>query len=386
MKRIVYKLHFWLSLPVGLVVSLIAFTGALLVFETEITELTHPNRYYVQPAGAQRLPVAELLEKVSAQLPDTVLVTSVALWADAHRTCRIGIDKPARTAVYANPYTGQLLEGYAGSHPFFGQVRQLHRWLLLQGENRALGKQVVGSATLALVVILLSGLLLWLPRSTKGLKKSLLIRLRSGGHAFWKDLHVVGGLYVGLLLVVMALTGLTWSFEWYRNGLYGLLGARTEAPSHPTGSRDTPRGDRPKQPTPPNYAAWEHALNQVLRTEPAYKIATVSKNEIVVTPNQTFGNSRATNRYAFDPTTGLLTQTTHYAQQPRANKARGWIYSIHTGSWGGWVVKSLYFLAALVGGCLPLTGYYLFIRKKLLKKKRQTAAPFALDSSTQTVS
>ena len=43
----------------------------------------------------------------------------------------------------------------------------------------------------------------------------------------------------------------------------------------------------------------------------------------------------------------------------------GWIYSIHVGSWGGYLTRILAFLAALLGASLPLTGYYLWIKRKL---------------------
>ena len=46
-----------------------------------------------------------------------------------------------------------------------------------------------------------------------------------------------------------------------------------------------------------------------------------------------------------------------------ADNMRGFIYSLHTGSWGGIVTKIIYFICALIGGLLPWTGYYLWIKK-----------------------
>ena len=39
MKKFFIKLHLWLSIPVGLVISVICFSGAALVFEKEITRI-----------------------------------------------------------------------------------------------------------------------------------------------------------------------------------------------------------------------------------------------------------------------------------------------------------------------------------------------------------
>ncbi|MGG6549019.1 UNVERIFIED_CONTAM: PepSY domain-containing protein, partial [Prevotella sp. 15_C9] len=55
-----------------------------------------------------------------------------------------------------------------------------------------------------------------------------------------------------------------------------------------------------------------------------------------------------------------------------SGKIRGWIYSVHVGSWGGMLTRILTFVAALIGASLPLTGYYLWIRKKI---KRRPASP-----------
>ena len=42
---------------------------------------------------------------------------------------------------------------------------------------------------------------------------------------------------------------------------------------------------------------------------------------------------------------------------------KGWFYAFHTGSWGGMFTKIVYFLAALSGGVLPLSGYYLWWKR-----------------------
>ena len=39
MKKIFEKIHLWLSVPFGLIITLICFSGAMLVFEDEVNEL-----------------------------------------------------------------------------------------------------------------------------------------------------------------------------------------------------------------------------------------------------------------------------------------------------------------------------------------------------------
>jgi uncharacterized iron-regulated membrane protein len=78
-----------------------------------------------------------------------------------------------------------------------------------------------------------------------------------------------------------------------------------------------------------------------------------------------YGNGRASDSYVFDAQTGDILETTYYKNSDKSGKLRGWIYAVHVGSWGGIITRILSFLAALLGATLPLTGYYMWIRKRI---------------------
>lgn len=110
---------------------------------------------------------------------------------------------------------------------FFLDMMRLHRWLFdAPPEKGAMtaGKMVVGISTCAMVVILLSGILLWWMRARRSLRHNLSLSFREGFHGFCMSLHSAGGIYVALFLLAIALTGLTWSFGWYREGFNALFG------------------------------------------------------------------------------------------------------------------------------------------------------------------
>ncbi|CDN30812.1 Iron-uptake factor PiuB [Mucinivorans hirudinis] len=368
MKKSFKKLHLWLSIPVGLFVSLICITGAILVFETEISEYANSERYFVSESGDKRLTVSEIVQKVSLELPDSVSVSSVQISSDVERTYRLGIEGQNRTSVYVNPYSGDIIETYTyDPNSFFAQVRQLHRWLMFKDDSRIIGKRIVGISTIVMIAIIVTGLVVWVPRNRKVLKNRLRIRFKSGWRMFWYDLHIAGGFYFMLLLLVMALTGLTWSFEWYRNGFYGAFGVEMQQ-SQQSNGRDGREQERDKDRLKIDYTVWDKVVDETLRNIESYKTLTVTSETVNVVPNYSFGNSRASDRYKFDRKTGAITEQTLYAQHPKQGKIRGWIYSVHTGSWGGIVVKILYFIAALIGCLLPLTGYYLWFKRKSKRK------------------
>ena len=231
MRELFKKIHLWLSLPLGLIISVICLSGAVLVFEKEIT-------------------------KAVQRESDTVTTQS-----------------------------GEMRQR-PKSLPFFQTVRKIHRWLLdppaAKGE-KSVGKVIVGVTTMAMVVVLVSGLVIWIPRSRKALKARLSVSVTKGWKRFLHDSHVSIGFYCTFLLLLMALTGLTWSFGWYREAAYSLTGD----------------------------------------------------------------------------------------MEPQA--AKRLFFSLHTGSWGGIVTKILYFIAALAGGLLPLSGYWLWWKRRKSSGKKLPA-------------
>ena len=220
-RKLFRKLHLWLSLPFGLIIMTTCLTGALLVFEKEITELVRHDSYTIPVRKMQRLSLQSLLERVASETPDSVQITSVTIPSDFRHAYTVGLSKPRRAGVLVDPYTGKIV-GQSGRLAFFTTVRELHRWLLdsmkPEAEGIFWGRVIVGTSTLLFVFILLTGLFLWWPKKRKGIGKRLKLSLGHGRQRLFTDLHTVGGVYVFVLLLAMAMTGLTWSFEGYRTG------------------------------------------------------------------------------------------------------------------------------------------------------------------------
>ena len=100
----------------------------------------------------------------------------------------------------------------------------------------------------------------------------------------------------------------------------------------------------------------------------SYKSITLQDGSASVSTAR-YGNTRSSDRYSFNPENGEITSTQLYKDLPKNGKIRGWIYSVHTGSWGGLATRILSCIAALLGGILALTGYYFWCRKMRMKKK-----------------
>jgi len=402
MKKIFRKIHLWLSVPFGLIITLVCFSGAMLVFENEANEWFRRDLYYVETVKGSPLPMDKLLEKVATTLPDSVSVTGVSISSDPGRAYQVSLSKPRRASLYVDQYTGEV-KGKSERSGFFMFMFRMHRWLLdsMNPGNEGIfwGKMIVGVSTLLLVFVLISGIVIWWPRTRKALKNSLKITATKGWRRFWYDLHVAGGMYALIFLLAMALTGLTWSFPWYRTAFYKVFGVEvqqraaqgheqksdaqkrnTKLAAHREKKREgneVRKGERSRRPennhsdmysvTSP-FVYWQEIYDKLRRQNPEYKQISISSGTASVSFNR-FGNQRASDRYSFNTDNGEFTETSLYQHQDKSGKIRGWIYSVHVGNWGGMFTRILTFIAALLGAALPLTGYYLWI-KRLIKVRK----------------
>ena len=386
------KIHLWLSVPFGIIITLVCFSGAMLIFEPEITRAVHSDVYYVSEVKDEPLPMGELMETVKASLPDSVSITGVTVFSAKDRTYQVALSKPRRASVFVDQYTGVVTGSYERLG-FFSTMFKLHRWLLdsanPHGEGVKVGKLLVGISTLVFVIALITGVVIWWPRARKNLRKSLSISFSNGWKGLWKGLHVAGGMYALVLLLAMSLTGLTWSFNWYRSAFYAVCGVehtprnfaapaaagaerQKEGGHGERGGRGEGRegggrhgGEGRKR---SEFGRWQQVYNELSERYPQAPQITVG-NETATVKVGSFGNSRASDKYSFSRRSGELELQSTYADTLPADKLRGWIYSIHTGSLGGLITRILWLLGALLGASLPLTGYYIWIRHLTMKKE-----------------
>ena len=75
MRKVLTKIHLWLSVPFGLIITITCLTGAILVFESDIMEMTRKDMYYVKQVENNPLAMQTLMENVSREIPDSVEIT-----------------------------------------------------------------------------------------------------------------------------------------------------------------------------------------------------------------------------------------------------------------------------------------------------------------------
>lgn len=360
MRVFLKKLHKWLSLPVGIIITVVCLTGAILVFQDEILEASNPTHYFIEDINGVPIPLDELIPMVNAQL-DSNSVASVQISDDPKRTYRMALAEGFRITAFVNQYTGEITGYYKFRESPFYTIMALHRWLM--DGSRTWGKYTVGISTFIFVFILISGFIVWMPRRIN--KSRFKIQFRKGAKRILYDLHNVLGAYACLVLLICALTGMVWSFEWYRNGVFRLFGAEIQqSQGHGGGQRGGGKKEKPEV----NTATWQSVYENLAVANPGYEYIRVENGSASVHLKSSV-TSRATDKYIFDKESGEITKAILFKDQETTTRIWAWVYSLHVGNyWGIWS-KIFTCFFSLVGASLPLTGYYIFFVKKGNKRK-----------------
>ena len=222
-----------------------------------------------------------------------------------------------------------------GAEPFYKTVKKLHRWLFIVPDNPrgglSVGRIIVAVTAMCMSVVLLTGVVAWWPKSKKMLKSRLKVSTNKGFRRFVYDTHVSLGIYVFVFLFLMAITGPVFSFGWYRQGMSKLFGQNAEKME-----TKMPKGDGKQAATKQNAFAHDDTDRVKEHAQRQEGGAPETKKD---------GDGK----------------------KPGGKKL---FKSLHTGKWAGWFSRVLYALAALVGGFLPISGYYLWWKKRQGKRTK----------------
>lgn len=380
-RKIAYQLHLWLGLTSGLIVVIMAATGCILAFEEELKHIVHPNRYYVENIGRKKLSLSELTEKAEKALPEGLKVKRVVMSSDPSRTYvfrTLKMDNEAWTywgtylyyyRIYIDPYTGKVQEVEDAKKDFFEIVLDLHRRLLL-GEK--IGKTITGYSTLALAIILFSGLVIWYPRkmSKSMLKGMFFIKLSANWKRINYDLHNVLGFYSVIPLLLISYSALIWNFEdvdkWVKNTLNGNIPIEKKAKSI------IPSGE---------FSNRENILNLIgntmengLKNKKSALINFPRSEEGTYYAELTYdGRQYRNEQFNFDQYSGDILKSQSYKNKNigYGTALRERNYDLHTGSILGVTSRIIYFLAAMIATSLPITGFIIYLNRKKKKPKHK---------------
>lgn len=378
LKKILFQLHWLLGISAGLVLALMGLTGAAYSFQDELLRALNPEVLQVEVQAGGVLTPEALVPRIEAASQQRVVRLNIE--ATPEHAGRLIFAPPAgegRGEVrYFDPYTSELLGAHSGQG-FFDLMLDLHRFLAM-GEY---GKQVTAASTLALIFFCLSGLYLRWPRQALNWRAWLTLDWAKRGRAFNWDLHAVAGTWSLVFYLCAALTGLYWSYDWYREGLTDLLS------SEPAGEQRKP-GGRPAAEAVPvvNYPALWAGLQQAAGPQmTAYSLrlpASAEQPATVFYMRDDAPHERAFNQLSLDVHSGAVKQHKRYREQAFGDRLLTSIYALHVGSYFGLTGRILMMLASLAMPLFAITGWLLYLDRRR-KKRAMLKARGALPANTE---
>jgi sulfite reductase (NADPH) flavoprotein alpha-component len=389
-KAALLQIHSIVGLAASLLLSVIALTGVAMSFEDEIQASLNAGMTHVEPRQVPLLTPDELIGRLETS-HEKVRVAAIMLSSDPTAAVRIrfaaghGGSRPS--SVFVDPYDAHVL-GVPRGEEFFATVRRLHRWLLIPGDAKGYGRQITGVAAIGLLVMLISGLVLRWPHRVTSVKMWLRPNLALRGRGLHRSLHAVIGTWVLPIYLVMTLTGLWYSFDWYKNGAVWLL-SRPQ-PSHAELQPQAPRGARAaksdlktdgKADTAADskplaldrvWSAFQRAegphFRTVLLNLPAGAGTIV---RVRAWPEASTEGPR--DEFRIDAASGEVVSSEFYVDKTIGERMLMRILDIHRGSIFGWPGKLVFMLAAAAMPLFVVTGLVLYLSRRRHRRMARQA-------------
>ncbi|MDR7132204.1 putative iron-regulated membrane protein [Algoriphagus sp. 4150] len=358
-KNLLWKIHQWIGLYVGIVIAALSLTGAVAVFIPEIDAFLERG-YELKEIGDSYAPMNGIISQVQLENPGfRVLGAMPPAKATDPLILNIfleaGVKDSKRFQVFINPYTGAILGQKNHTDSLSNYLRQIHVRLM----DAWWGRQLVGLAGIGLFVLCVTGLLIY----GQFMKNQLFGAIRKKNlRLLMADWHKMVGMAALLFNLMIAGTG-----AWL--GLQPILIKAFDIKAPNTFVR-TEKISSPEVDLDQEYDFWK-AVEAAKAQIPGF------------IPTQVIPSKNGTNTIEVKGDAGHLPFEPHISQvvldktsleildvydiRERAFSDKFYYMQegLHFGRFGGIFLKIAYALLAITSGVLSITGFFIYlIRKK----------------------
>ena len=379
-RKLLVKVHLYVGLVLGAVLSIAGLTGSLIVFWQPIDAALNPG--LLAPDGActesEYRSVDELVAAVRAKLPPSGQLSSLdfpdherpLLWA-WYRIQAPQADWEDIYTLFVQPCSGEVTgprlwnsQQRPWGGPLMSALIQLHTSLWLNEGNILFGNHLLSFGSVLLMVSILIGYFLWWPRQSTWIS-AFTIKRGSGGKRLTYELHKTFGVCAGLLLLMSLFTGIHLYSPWT-----DMIDRGVNLLSPVTGLDEPPPMPNPMPDAAP-ISPWD-----------AMEIATAAlpggRPESIELPSDEHG------LYLVTLDTGAVWKTAVSIEQYRGDIVRmlgphdatvadrflGWLFPLHTGRALGLPGRILISVLGLLPTVLYVTGLFLWLGRR---RRRQPA-------------
>ena len=217
---LIWRWHLFAGLILAPFLIIISITGAIYLFKTDIEAYLYKDYYNIEASG-QQLPPSDLAFTASSNIEGGE-VTRYRPGEDDSRSVEVGVTDSSGESftVFMNPYNREVLGIINDS------TRPMDILAALHSELRAgtFGDRIVELAACWTIIMVLSGLILWFPRTKEKIKGVFTIRFNKNARITRRDLHAVPAFWISGGLLFFLLSGMLWTGFW-GNGVQQLVTA-----------------------------------------------------------------------------------------------------------------------------------------------------------------
>ena len=385
-RRLMFQIHMWVGLILGLLLALLGLSGSILVYDDAISELLAPVPH-TSTQGTE-LPLDKIVEAARGAAGQGAMQIALAREADDPVSVRVtrpragegtgrgegrgerramdgqragaqgGPQGPqAATQVFIDPVSGAVLGSRkAQLPPILAFSHQLHGNFLMGRE----GRQFVGWLGVAMLALGVTGLVLWWPKRGQW-KYAFFVRRTAKGLRFHRELHAATGIWIFVVFMIVSFSGVVIAFP----NTFGLAGGGQAGGGVTFNLREGPE-------IAPLAGATAIGADQALAmARKAMPDAEPTSLSLPIRPDRTImvnmlahGAVGAT--VYIDPWRGEVV-----AKRDPSQNFLAWQRPLHQGSGLGAIWKALVFLSGLVPALFVITGVIMWV------KKRQRRMPMA---------
>ena len=205
-----WRWHFYAGLYVVPFLMVLAITGMTMMLIGYIDGRDGEKITVSVPQDATPLSLLQQAENAKAAVPGGKLIEWIkAPAADRVNVFRIENTDAEQLMVAVNPYTGDIVERWSRRQGWYDFADSIHSDLMLGTTGDRLLEIAAGFG----IVLIVTGLYLWWPRN-RSLRATLIPNLTAKGRNFWKELHLLIGLYGSAFFLLFLLSGMSWTGVW----------------------------------------------------------------------------------------------------------------------------------------------------------------------------
>ena len=369
--QFLFNLHLILSIIFAIPLLVVGVTGAILSYQHELEEIINLNAAKVEKTG-EMLSVEQILQSFSEQ---TGIKQPARLVLPKNENKAIKIYANNSDAYLVDPYTAQII-GKDYGVAFVRVAMSLHRNLgfALTGNKTAgeVGKQIVGASTVAMIVLVISGVWLHFPRLKRKFAEAVKPNFKLKKYALFHNLHTSFGVLSAAIYLVICLTGLMWSYRWYNGAVMELFVSEQNLP------KETER----KEGAPAKAEGKKNAEYKFSDVQKAYEIFRSSGIEYKEFSLMLAAGDKINVRY-YEPDapntarpkmTAVNVKEAKMAEQKQTEgitvgMVKSTNYQLHTGYFFGLAGKILWSVVSLLMALFIFSGFYMTAKRAFKPKK-----------------